>query len=42
MKENPEFKELEKSDRGIVTKQINKAAANLIRENLYNILDGEF
>tara|TARA_R110000851_G_scaffold208585_1_gene361057 strand:- start:369 stop:1418 length:1050 start_codon:yes stop_codon:yes gene_type:complete len=42
MKENPEFSELEKSDRGIVTKQINKAAANLIRENLYDILDGEF
>jgi Rnl2 family RNA ligase len=42
MKENPEFAELDKSDRGIVTKQINKAAANLIRENLYDILDGEF
>lgn len=41
-KENPEFLELDKDDRKKINKSINGHAANFIRPNFVNILDGEY
>ena len=42
VKENPDFQELDKADRKKVTSLANKAAADMVRMNFVNILDGEF
>lgn len=42
LKDLPEFSELEKKDRKIVTSIMNKEAGNLIRPNFLNIIDGNY
>lgn len=42
LKDEESFTELGKQARGMVTKQISKSAALLVRNNFVNILDGEF
>jgi Rnl2 family RNA ligase len=42
MLENESFSELEKAERGLVTKHIAQVAGKMIRSNLGNIVDGEF
>jgi Rnl2 family RNA ligase len=41
-KENEKFLQLEKNERKIVTSKLNKKVGELIRGNLFNIIDGEF
>ncbi len=42
LKENEDFKEIDKNDQKLVTKHSNKMACILIRRNLDNICDGRF
>lgn len=41
-KENPEFETIEKADQKLLTKIINEQIGTLIRNNLFNIVDGNF
>lgn len=42
LKENEDFKEIDKNDQKLVTKKANQSACVLIRRNLANIIDGNF